>query len=53
MILKGKETMEKFIIGVGTQRSGTTLLYDLLSQLQEIDKGPKEIHYFDNVKKQV
>jgi len=42
--------MEQYLIGIGAQRAGTTLLYRLLSQHHQIDKSIKEIHYFDKTK---
>ena len=44
-----------FILGVGAQKAGTTLLYDLLSQSKQVDVAAgnefqsKELHYFDKV----
>jgi len=47
----------KFIIGVGAQKAGTTLLFNLLSKSNEIDVAvgnefkSKELHYFSRVEK--
>ncbi|GEM_PF-2740408 len=39
---------DNFILGIGVQKAGTTLLYDLLSKHQSLDIGKnKELHYFD------
>ena len=46
----GKEE-NRFIIGVGAQKAGTTLLYDLLKNHPQLAIGnKKELHYFDYAK---
>ena len=41
----------KYIVGIGCQKSGTTLLYDLLHEHVQIDiSQTKELHYFDRSK---
>jgi hypothetical protein len=41
---------QRFIIGIGSQRAGTTLLHSLLSQTSNAFMHPvKELHYFDTL----
>lgn len=41
---------ERFIIGIGSQRAGTTLLHSLLSETSDAFMHPvKELHYFDTL----
>jgi hypothetical protein len=41
---------ERFIIGIGSQRAGTTLLHSLLSDTSNAFMHPvKELHYFDTL----
>lgn len=42
--------MPKFIIGIGSQRAGSTLFYNILDQCSPIYMNPvKELHYFDTL----
>jgi hypothetical protein len=42
--------MTKFVIGIGSQRAGSTLLYTILEQCTPIYMNPvKELHYFDTL----
>ncbi len=42
--------MPKFVIGIGSQRAGTTLLHRILDQCTTIFMHPlKELHYFDTM----
>ena len=42
--------MNKFVIGIGSQRAGSTLLYTILEQCTPIYMHPvKELHYFDTL----
>jgi hypothetical protein len=42
--------MTKFIIGIGSQRAGSTLLYKILEECSPIYMNPvKELHYFDTL----
>jgi hypothetical protein len=42
----------QYVIGVGSQRCGTTLLFHLLSSMQGIFMHPlKELHYFDSLQR--
>jgi len=42
--------MTKFVIGIGSQRAGSTLLYTILDQCSPIYMNPiKELHYFDTL----
>lgn len=41
---------ERFIIGIGSQRAGTTLLHSLLGETSDAFMHPvKELHYFDTL----
>lgn len=41
---------ERFIIGIGSQRAGTTLLHSLLAETSDAIMHPvKELHYFDTL----
>lgn len=41
---------KQFIIGIGSQRAGSTLLHKLLDESSEIYMNPvKELHYFDTI----
>jgi len=47
---KGQRMKPRFIIGIGSQRAGTTLLHSLLSQTSDAFMHPvKELHYFDTL----
>ncbi|MDP2902431.1 MAG: sulfotransferase [Methylovulum sp.] len=42
--------MTKFVIGIGSQRAGSTLLYTILEHCTPIYMNPvKELHYFDTL----
>jgi hypothetical protein len=42
--------MTKFVIGIGSQRAGSTLLHRILEQCSPIYMNPvKELHYFDTL----
>lgn len=42
--------MTKFVIGIGSQRAGSTLLYTILDQCSSVYMNPiKELHYFDTL----
>ena len=42
--------MTKFVIGIGSQRAGSTLLYTILDQCSSLYMHPvKELHYFDTL----
>lgn len=42
--------MTKFVIGIGSQRAGSTLLHRILDQCSPIYMNPvKELHYFDTL----
>lgn len=44
--------MKNFVIGIGSQRAGSTLLHKLLDESTEIYFNPiKELHYFDTLYK--
>ncbi len=41
---------QKFVIGIGSQRAGTTLLHTILSECTPVFMHPlKELHYFDTL----
>jgi len=42
--------MKKFVIGIGSQRAGSTLLHKILDECSEIFMHPlKELHYYDTL----
>lgn len=42
--------MSKFVIGIGSQRTGTTLIHQILDECTSIFMHPvKELHYFDTL----
>ncbi|MDO9106913.1 MAG: sulfotransferase [Methylovulum sp.] len=42
--------MTKFVMGIGSQRAGSTLLYTILEQCSSVYMNPvKELHYFDTL----
>lgn len=43
---------KKFVIGIGSQRAGSTLLYKIIDECTEVYMNPiKELHYFDTMYK--
>ena len=42
--------MKRFVIGIGSQRAGSTLLHRILEQCTDIFMHPvKELHYYDTL----